>query len=129
MDSLPSIHLKIEPVIFKLFQKMEEEVIFPVLFYGVGFTLIPLHQRQNIQYLGSGSGFFVFFFLKLICTLSSGVHVQILQDYCMGTFHGGLLPPSPHHLHQALLPMISLPNLPTSADPPLAHHPATDPSV
>ena len=45
------------------------------------------------------------------------------------TCHCVLLPPSPHHLHQAFLPVLSLPNLPIPHCPSPIPHSLTDPSV
>ena len=52
------------------------------------------------------------------CTLGSGIHMQIMQDCCIGTYMAMWFDASiPHHLYLAFLPMLSLPNLPISCCP------------
>ena len=60
---------------------------------------------------------YLFYFI-FYCTLGSGVHVQIMQDYCIGTHMARwFLPSSPHHLYLVFLPTLSLPTLPTCCCP------------
>ena len=69
-------------------------------------------------------GFILFLFLIYLfiyCTLDSGVHVQIMQDCCIGTYMKMWFAPStPHHLYLAFLPMLSLPYLQTTHWPSLS---------
>ena len=64
------------------------------------------------------SPFFFSFFKNY--TLGSGVHVQIMQDCCIGTHMAMWLAASiPCHLHLVFLPMLSLPNSPPPVVPSL----------
>ena len=52
------------------------------------------------------------------CTLGFGVHVQNLQDFCIGTYMAMyLLPPPRRHVYLTFIPMLSLLNLPTDRYP------------
>ena len=56
-----------------------------------------------------------FILIFLNCTLGSGVHVQIMQDCCIGTYMARWFAASnSRHLYVAFLPILSLPNLPTT---------------
>ena len=66
------------------------------------------------------------------CTLSSGVHVQILQDCSIGTHMPWWFAASitlVAYIRHLFLPILSLPNLPTCHCPSPSLPPATDPSV
>ena len=60
---------------------------------------------------------FVFFFI-FNCILGFGVHVQNMQDSCIGT-HSVICCLPPLHPHLAFLPMLSLPSSPPHCPSPI----------